>query len=130
MSEQKPHIVDAFLANQQLEQLQDYLHRGRALSEKSVETLNARWLELMSDWVRDFGSKTDHREREDIQAELQFRKLEPPFDQAAEIMEELRRKSRVRDRLTSDPEHLARVERWLNEAIANFEAASKGTKQS
>jgi hypothetical protein len=128
MSEQKPDIVDAYLANQQLEQLQDYLHRGRTLSEKSVEILNERWLELTSDWARDFGSKTDHREREDIQSELQLRKLEPPFDQAAEIIEEIRRKSREHDR--SDPERLARVEKSLNEAIANFEAASKGTKQS
>jgi hypothetical protein len=129
MSEQKPHIVDAFLANQQLEQLQDYLQRGRALSETPVETLNARWLELMKAWIQDFSPKTDHREREDIGAELQLRGLEPPFDKAGEIMEQLRQKSReAADKRLRDPERLAQAEKSFNEQLADFEAKNKSNK--
>jgi hypothetical protein len=124
-------IVEAFLANQQLERLQYYLQRGRPLSRVPLATLNAHWIGLMRAWVQNFTPRMDHREREDIEAELQLRKLEPPFDQAREVMDQLKQKSREQtDRLLADPLRLARTEISLREEIAEFEAENKDTKKN
>jgi hypothetical protein len=74
-----PHIVDAWLTNQQLQRLQDYLKRGRPFASAPLEELRPRSVALMRQWsksIRGF----DHRERDDIEAEMQLRKVEPPLD--------------------------------------------------
>ncbi len=122
-----PDVVEAWLANQALERLQDYLKRGRSLAAAQLETLNSRWVYLMRSWAEDVRGKADHREREDIEAELQLRKVEPPFDLVKGAMATLRQKSKqAMAELQRDPERLAREERDLAEKIKSFEAATKG----
>jgi hypothetical protein len=122
-----PDIVEAWLANQALERLQDYLKRGRSLAATPLGTLNGRWVYLMRTWGEDVRGKADHREREDIEAELQLRKVKPPFDLVKDAMAVLRQKSKeAMAELERDPERLAREERDLAEKIASFEATTKG----
>jgi hypothetical protein len=73
-------IVEAWLANQQLERLENYLQRGRPLSDVSLEELRTHWVALMRAWAQHVRGGIDNREREDIEAEMTLRKVEPPFD--------------------------------------------------
>jgi hypothetical protein len=81
----------------------------------------------MKAWAEDVRGKADYREREDIDAKLQLRKVEPPFDLVKDAMAALRRKSKeAMAELERDPERLAREERELSEKIASFEGTTKG----
>jgi uncharacterized membrane protein YebE (DUF533 family) len=88
---EKPHVVDAWLANQQIERLADYLKRGRPHESATLEELKARWVRLIKDWAKSPGS-VDRREREDIEAELQVREVGPPVELAKEALDVQRRK--------------------------------------
>jgi hypothetical protein len=71
----------------------------------------------------------DHRERQDIEAEMQLRKVDPPFDLVKDVLETLRRKSKEHmDELLQDPARFARLEEKLAEEIEQFEATAKGGK--
>jgi hypothetical protein len=90
-------------------------------------TLNGRWVYLMRTWAEDVRGKADHPERDDIEAELQLRKVEPPFDLVKDAMAALRQKSKeAMAELERDLERLAREERNLGEKIESFEATTKG----
>jgi hypothetical protein len=123
-----PQIVDAWLENQQLERLSDYLKRGRPLADVGLEDLRSRWVALMQTWAR-ITQGFDHQEREDIEAEMQLRKVEPPRDLAKEAIETLRRKSKERaDKLLADPARYALFEKELANDIEQFEATIKRNK--
>jgi hypothetical protein len=124
----EPHIVDAWLANQRLEWLEDYLRRGRPLASTPLEELCPRWVTLMRSWMESIRG-FDHRERQDIEAEMQLRKVDPPFDLVKDVLETLRRKSKEHmDELLQDPARFARLEEKLAEEIEQFEATAKGGK--
>jgi hypothetical protein len=125
---EKPHIFDAWLANQQLERLEEYLKRGRPLASAPIEELNARWVTLTENWANS-PRGVDHREREDIEAEMQVRKVTPPVELAKDAIQTLRRKSKELDaKIFQDPEHYARMARELDEKVDQFEATTKGKK--
>jgi hypothetical protein len=127
----KPDIVDAWLANEAFENLQDYLKRGRPLASALLENLNDRWVHLMDDWARAAIARTnaDHREREDIQSELKLRKVEPPFERVREALERLRRASEEHfENLRRDPDQLALKESELDAAIEQFKGTAKTTQ--
>jgi len=72
-------MVEAWLANKELERLEKYLNRGRPFAELPLEELQVRWVALVRSWAEDIlGSDT--REREDIEAELRYRRVAPPAD--------------------------------------------------
>jgi hypothetical protein len=125
---EKPHIVDVWLANQQLERLEEYLKCGRPLASASIEELKARWVTLTENWAKS-PRGVDHREREDIEAEMQVRKVSPPVELAKDAIQTLRRKSKERtDKILQDPERYARMARELHEEVDQFEATTKGKK--
>ena len=121
-------LLDAWLANQQLERLQNYLQRGRLLANASLEELRARWIGLMRAWAES-PSQVVHGEREDIEAEMQLRNVPPPSDGATGAIEKLNRKSKeAMDELLRDPIRFREMEDDLAEQIEQFKAAAQGTK--
>ena len=66
----------ALLESKGLEQLQDYLIRGRALSNVSTEELSSRWVAWLNAWAD--GDRSQFREYEDIEAEMKLRNVKPP----------------------------------------------------
>lgn len=87
--------ADALLENKRLEQLRDYVARGRALSKISTGELIARWIGWMSAWADD--GTTDFRDCEDLEAELKLRNVKPPREHmpaaAAEKFKEIARRA-------------------------------------
>ena len=47
--------VDAYLKNQDMLQMEDYLKRGRAFGSVEVETLKSIWVEAFKDIAANFG---------------------------------------------------------------------------
>jgi len=122
------NMVEASLANKELERLEKYLNRGRPLADVPLEELQVRWVALVRSWAEDIlGSDT--REREDIEAEMRYRKAEPPADLVKDAIDALSRKSKeVTDDLMRHPTRLQKAERELADQIAEFQTTAKAKK--
>ena len=71
-------IVNAFLQHKSLEQMQDYLARGRRFAELDMERLNKDWIIAVRSWLA-HKHRTKERLMDDLAAELRLRGLEPPY---------------------------------------------------
>src|SRR5215510_11354500 len=71
-------IVNAFLQHKNMEQMQDYLARGRRFAEFDVERLNKDWIIAVRSWLAD-KHRTKERMMDDLAAELRLRGVEPPY---------------------------------------------------
>jgi hypothetical protein len=87
--------ADALIENKRLEQLQDYLVRGRPLSKAPTDDLFARWIAWLNAWAD--GHRPQFRDYEDIEAELKLRSIKPPRERmpaaAAEKFKETARRA-------------------------------------
>jgi hypothetical protein len=128
MSDDKDLML-AYFENQQLDRLKDYLRRGRPLVDVEDEELTIRWIGEFRQWASNLsiGARTDHGDREDIEAEFQMRGKGPPFDLVPAELKALKAASRAyTDRLFRDPVRLAKAEREMSEELDKFERSSKG----
>ena len=71
-------VVNAFLQNKSMEQMQDYLARGRRFTKLTVAGLNADWIIVVRSWLAHKHS-TNERMMDDLAAELRLRGIEPPY---------------------------------------------------
>jgi hypothetical protein len=74
MNESYDPTILAMLRNQEFDELENYVSRGRQLAHTPTEELESRWTAQMREWAKNFKNFTgfDHRERHDIQAELAY----------------------------------------------------------
>jgi hypothetical protein len=101
-----------------------YLKRGRPLADLPLEELRERWVVLMRAWAEHTPKREADSEREDIEAEMKVRRVEPPFDLVRDAVDALKDKSRkATAELLKDPNRLARAEQELSAQIAEFEAS-------
>jgi hypothetical protein len=116
-------LVLAYLENVRLEATADYVRRGRQLSHVDVEELKQGWVAEFKRWVANLGSdnRVDPRPREDIESELQLRKIEPPWDLVQDELERMREASSAHmARLAEDPKKLEQKERMISEDVEAF----------
>src|SRR5438445_2598819 len=93
-------IVNAFLQHKGMEQIQDYLARGRRFAKLDVGQLNEEWIIAVRSWLA-HKDRTAERMMDDLAAELRLRKLEPPYsaveqglaDRSAQTKEAERKKA-------------------------------------
>src|SRR5271163_4805281 len=109
------------LQNQELDDLESYLSRGRQLADAPTEELESRWTAQMREWVKNF-TGFDHRERDDIQAELQLRGIEPPIRLVEDVMRSLRQlgQKAADDVKNFDPDRGTAIEECLRNKIARL----------
>jgi hypothetical protein len=118
----------AYLESLRLEATARYVRRGRLLAGLDDEELRRRWVRLFKLWIADYGSGHDHRERDDIESELQLRGLVPPYDRVPDELAVMREKWRAyRDELLKDPEQVKQMEQSL---IARLEAFRRNIKNA
>jgi hypothetical protein len=75
-----PYFV-AYIQIKRQNELASYLRRGRQRAQTPTETLEGRWVALMRQWGGAWGKGNwdfDHRERDDVEAELELRGIELP----------------------------------------------------
>ena len=82
-------VVKTFLQHKSLEQMQDYLARGRRFTTFDVRQLTKDWITAVRSWLA-HKDHTKERMMDDLAAELRFRGLEPPY---AAVEQELAHRS-------------------------------------
>ena len=76
-------IVDAMIESAAMDELRDYLARGRAYSSLSDDDLSERWVKAFKTWAASAASAEgpgDSRDMDDFHAEQRFRHIEPPYE--------------------------------------------------
>jgi hypothetical protein len=71
-------IVNAFLQHKSMEQMQDYVARGRRFAQLDIERLKEDWIIAVRSWLA-HKHRTKERMMDDLAAELRLRGLEPPY---------------------------------------------------
>ena len=71
-------VVNAFLQHKSMQQMQDYLGRGRRFAKLDVERLKKDWIIAVRSWLP-HKDRTKERMMDDLAAELRLRGLEPPY---------------------------------------------------
>jgi len=71
-------VVNAFLQQKGMEQVQAYLARGRRFAKLDVGRLNTDWIIAVRIWLA-HKHRTKERMMDDLAAELRLRGLEPPY---------------------------------------------------
>ena len=71
-------VVKTFLQHKSLEQMQDYLARGRRFTTFDVRQLTKDWIIAVRSWLA-HKDHTNERMMDDLAAELRLRGLEPPY---------------------------------------------------
>ena len=73
-------LVLAYIQNQQLEAVEDYVRRGRQFAGIDDQELDQRWIAAFKIWVAAAvaGVQNDHRERLDLDSEIVLRGREAP----------------------------------------------------
>jgi hypothetical protein len=90
-------LVEAYVAEQRIDRLRDYVARGRPLAGLSEQTLSTQWVELYRA-VKALEQEHRHSELTDLRSEYDLRGVEPPMhlvsEQAAIFTERFNRQSR------------------------------------
>jgi hypothetical protein len=103
------NLISTYIANMSIEELRDYVKRGRQFALMAIDNLNARWVGSFNAWAID-RNPTNGREWQDIAAEFTLRGLEPPLNLVRDAFDGLLAKS-------EDPENLLKREPGLEEEI-------------
>ena len=82
-------IVNAFLQHKSMEQMQDYLARGRRFAQLDALRMNKDWVIAVRGWLA-HKHRTKERLMDDLAAELRLRGVEPPY---AAVEQELAHRS-------------------------------------
>lgn len=78
--------VRSWVAETQMQAVQDYVSGGRRLEHSPEEALAGAWVGLMRAWAKAPGIGHDTR-RVDIEAEYSLRGLKPPYELVRDEME-------------------------------------------
>ena len=118
--------LSAYLRNQRLKCAEAYLKRGRHLAKTPTGQLQERWVTLFKTYVEcAMGLQREARdselEREDIEAELLIRKLDPPYELVRKETKDLQVATTLAvAELQRNPARLQQVEEELAEDISEF----------
>jgi hypothetical protein len=80
------NIVTALLTNELMNQMRDYLARGRRFSDSNIQELHRDWVASISGLFGDRDRKHE-RDYHDLTAEFQLRKIEPLYEPVRPIVE-------------------------------------------
>jgi hypothetical protein len=123
MTSPETELMLAYLEDRRLDEAVDYVRRGRAHENETVERLEQEWLAGFRAWVASSANDAlfDRRSLDDIEAEMYLRRMPPPFERAQHEIEALRAAQDRRFRLLAhDPEALMRLNRRMGTAVENF----------
>lgn len=73
-------VVLAWIRDKRLQEVEDYVRRGRLLADVPTEDLMSRWVGLFKYQAHQPNLVEPSLESTDIDAELQIRKIELPFE--------------------------------------------------
>jgi hypothetical protein len=110
----------AMLANTKMENRQAYLARGRKFKADEADVLSSNWLVQVNAWADDKAG-FERQLMDDIEAELNLRGIDTPFEKARSATEKIRAKARaVGSRWASNPKEHAKAEELLQEELSKI----------
>jgi hypothetical protein len=128
MGEQKAdperELVLAYLRNQQLEAVEDYLKRGRKFADIDDRELDQRWVAAFKSWVAwaaRSGIENDRTQRLDLDSEIILRGREPPYES---VVDEWRQMAAIVKAQVSQPDAREKLESTAKE-ILEFEKSGR-----
>jgi hypothetical protein len=76
--------VKAFLLESRMEKVRQYLYEGRRFETLSVGELRSEWISALDRASVSLTALESRKLVDDLQAEMEVRKIDPPFDDAKE----------------------------------------------
>jgi hypothetical protein len=123
------NLIRSWIERQVLEQMADYIGRGRRLAAKDFAELRRHWMTLMRLWGAKTASAEDHKLREDIQAEMRIRGFQPPYNAVKDVLVQLAAMSRdVVER--SRPQERRRFGRMKDDQFQALRESTKATAKN
>jgi hypothetical protein len=124
-------LVLSYLQNSTLEQAENYIRRGRSLSEVDAGELKDRWVHAFRRMVaaaqsRQRESNLNRRDRTDIEAELLIRNVDLPYDAVRKEMKAFfsAAEAAIKD-LRRDPSRVLDVEAGLQADLSALKQKGK-----
>lgn len=114
MTDQVAKRVTAFFESQRIDCTANYLTRGRKHRSLSDAELGAKWVEAYRSWANDTSNPEALIAENDLQAEFDLRRLDPPVDLVRDERTKLFAKV---VEVLSDPEEGRRIGRELAEEL-------------
>ena len=119
---------DAINENSEMESLQDYLQRGRALSRLTDIELADTWVAQTQLWA-DQAANYSERTRLDCTAEFALRKIDPPFNRAGDALAKIQaRLFASMKAIRENPQNTAIMESWLANQFQELQQDAKKPK--
>jgi HAMP domain-containing protein len=115
-------LINAYIAESQMERLRGYLERGRKLADLPTEALNAAWVDL---YRATRGRERASRENElqDLSSEFELRGIEPPMHLVAAEAEQFKKRFERQIRESKiDRDAVAKMEEELERLRGRLEA--------
>ena len=113
-------IVNAFLQHKSMEQMQDYLARGRRFAELDIGRLNKDWIIAVRSWLAN-KDRTKERMMDDLAAELRLCKLEPPYGAVEQELAGRSAKTNEAERKKVQREIAREIDEFMSEIERSFD---------
>jgi hypothetical protein len=72
--------VKAFLLESRMEKVREYLYEGRRFETLSVGDLRSEWINALDRCSVSLTALESQKRLDDLEAEMEVRKIDPPFD--------------------------------------------------
>jgi hypothetical protein len=121
--------ITAWLRNQGLDQVEDYVRRGRQFGGVDADELRRGWVAAYKAGARDLQNVDARKLSDDLEAELSLRGEEPPYSQVkAEHDAVTAAVTAAAEDLLRDPERMREVGSGIVRDMIAFLGGGKGPK--
>lgn len=114
-ADQIEDIVSSILAETAMEEMRDYLTRGRRFRDADTDTLKQHWVAAFKSWANDLSNRQAVGVVKDSAVELQLRQIEPPYEAVRAETERLAAQVELRER---DPEGWDNLQQAIKDILA------------
>jgi hypothetical protein len=111
-------LINSIIAEDNMENIRQYISRGRGFEHLNIEALKQRWISAFKALASDIENYQALYEYFDVDAEFQLRKIEPPRDTVKADTEKL---IAAIPSKAEDPESWAKVRQAIAGTLANRE---------
>lgn len=124
-------VILSWIGDKRLQDVEDYVRRGRLLSGVPTEELMSRWVSLFKYWAFQPALVEPSHEYTDTESELQIRKIEPPFEQVEAEFKMIQDKTRIAyEAARKDPDRMKQGSEAALDDLTEFLERSARTKKS
>jgi hypothetical protein len=121
--------LTAWLRNQGLDQVEDYVRRGRQFGGVDVDEVKRGWVAAYKVWARDLQNADARKIADDLEAELSLRGEEPPYSLVKAEQEAVTAAvTAAEEELLLDPERMREIGSGIVRDMIAFLDGGKGPK--